>query len=298
MLDGKIVSRETITDIEVVSGVDWITITSQEEVIFNVVHSFFLSWLDFINDEDGDIKPVRWQFKGGYVGLALPGFRIGRGKQGYIAILSASCCNNLYSDIINLVPIKITRMDLYVDASVAPMAITGLAEKCYRDLSIGALKARDYALVQNTKGGETLYVGSRSSANFGRLYDKGSEKAESVGQLFRYEIETKPPVAQALSEELTQAEYSDVPRFISSYVHNWFKARGIRPVFTPTDFVNQVNIGTMVSDEKRQLNWLKSHVRGTVQRLINKGREREVIEALGLTYYDLDKISHPLDKSR
>jgi len=172
---------------------------------------------------------------------------------------------------------KCTRVDLAVTHRLESPS-KGLAAHLYTQVQENP--GRRSSLILNSKGGSTLYVGSRTSQFFGRVYDKGAEEECEAGIFWRWELECKKPVAEPFVARLLDCE--DVSRETMAQVWHWFESRGITPLWQVTNAYNAIEIGISVTTSEKQLTWLKEQVRPTVGRLILAGFEGEAREALGL----------------
>lgn len=95
-----------------------------------------------------------------------------------------------------------TRLDLAVDA----VGVSCDERHIYLQSMVGNVRgtARNFSLMENSNGGKTLYVGSRSSERFIRLYDKASESGLDGVLWHRLELETKGMVARSVATLLLQ----------------------------------------------------------------------------------------------
>lgn len=91
---------------------------------------------------------------------------------------------------------KLTRLDLFCDVRLE-LQTEDLSRKMY-DKMPAKIKSRA-RLVESATGG-TLYVGSRRSQLMLRVYDKSEYYGESLGQVWRYEIEVKGVRAARISD--------------------------------------------------------------------------------------------------
>lgn len=105
-----------------------------------------------------------------------------------------------------------TRIDLAVDCPD-----TFDQYDLYATLSAGQAKtaSRTHQLIQSNKGW-TIYVGSRTSEKFLRIYDKQAE-AGLEEPLTRVELECKGDYAEAISAYVLQHGYSHFPEIIRAY---------------------------------------------------------------------------------
>lgn len=267
----------------VTTGVDWFTVTTREDRIG-------MGWLDvFIAQErlsiaTGGGKAVglrnRW-----YEGNSIDGLSWGYSpKNGYILIASSDMANRLWQSAYVPGRAKCTRVDLAVTVILKKQE-EGLALRSYNDRR-SLSKSRRYSCVMNSKSGQTLYVGSRTSESYGRLYDKGVETGiVSGGYCWRYEIELKKPLSDAMVLTLLdRVNQTDKPELLlTTIVYNWFAERGIKPIFTPSDrarIIVQTEFSRTTNNKK--LLWLRSGVAPSVSKLMEDGLIFEVVDALGL----------------
>lgn len=139
-----------------------------------------------------------------------------------------------------------------------------------------------------------MYIGSRASRAFARVYDKGLEAGleNEQGKLWRYEIEFKKPIARQVLSALHANKYlpidvhwnEEVAQSIVSTVFVWFQARNLPPLFTRRENeAISLECEARVTSDEVSLNWLTTQVRPTVMRLAQRGKLHKVKEALGLT---------------
>lgn len=146
-----------------------------------------------------------------------------------------------------------------------------------------------FTFMENSGGGSTLYVGSRKSEMYGRLYDKQAESHERrYANCWRYEVELKNDHATDLGQRLAHSR--DAYGTIVSYVHRWYTDRGVAPLFSSDTLYVPVPQPARRTDSERKLAWLRSQVSPTVSELIAAGHYAKVLEALSL---DSDRLMHP-----
>jgi DNA relaxase NicK len=135
-------------------------------------------------------------------------------------------------------------------------------------------------LVMDTRGGQTLYFGARSSERFGRLYDKGIEsKSHKAGLRWRWEVEAKETAARMFADGLKTTASPE--SYVQGVVAGFFWSRaGVRLAqLEPSGFHKTEH---PEPSSARLLHWLASGVRPTVAKLTKVyGRER-VLHALGI----------------
>ena len=97
---------------------------------------------------------------------------------------------------------SITRLDLAKDLQGINISLDKIYQALERGEHIGT--ARKFAQIHSLDGGNTVYVGSRQSEKFIRIYNKAAQSGLSKETWFRYELETKGMVARALATMLVQ----------------------------------------------------------------------------------------------
>lgn len=97
--------------------------------------------------------------------------------------------------------LRISRLDLAKD--LTGQALDG--EAIYKRLAsgIGGGTTQKFSRIENAQGGQTIYMGSRQSERFVRLYDKAQESGDNSKPWWRLEIETKGDVARIVADALT-----------------------------------------------------------------------------------------------
>lgn len=95
---------------------------------------------------------------------------------------------------------RITRLDLAKDARMEMVNM----EKIWNSLEAGSYKgtARKIAQMRGLNAGHTIYIGSRTSERFIRLYDKAAEQGIPSLDWKRLEIELKGQAARAIASRL------------------------------------------------------------------------------------------------
>lgn len=270
------------------AGVDWVTMTSREDYVgmqwFSMYGRYKREKL-----KEGDQE---YQFNNGfYAGAGIASMRWGYSDHlGFIILISGEDAERFWQ---HLEPgsHRITRLDLCVD--FRPEKPQQLAVEIYGRIN---KKRREefpmLSLFLGPRGGDTLYVGSRHSTQFGRLYDKGVEsKTEAPGVKWRAEVEYKKPLAGAMACELILEDSVTRQQAIIDTVLHWFFDRDIE-VIPDHDSKLAINISIeqRITTADRKLAWLHSQVQPTIQRLISLGLGREVMKSLLLDQEALSKI--------
>jgi hypothetical protein len=142
-------------------------------------------------------------------------------------------------------------------------------------------------LISGYGTGDTLYVGSRSSDVFIRIYDKWREsKLNAEFQYaWRFEVELGGDAAKrAWRGDITDGEYPgmlDVASIVSAYM----RRRGIELPELSGVYAREIPKPDKDTDaQTRSLQWLRNQVSPTIGRLLTDGIELDqVLDALGLS---------------
>jgi DNA relaxase NicK len=176
---------------------------------------------------------------------------------------------------------NVTRLDLQVTIDGVP-AGTNLAGESLRRLRRNLSRRGrpvEWSYLLTRQRGATLYLGSRESAVYARLYDKSAEQgSEHLGGKWRYEIETKADVALRIARELVAS--NSARQLVVGTVHEHFLSRGIAPAFDGEGEAVSTTPQSHESDDERRLAWLRDQVSVVVARLGAAGRADDVARAL------------------
>lgn len=190
---------------------DWIAFTFKE-----LTHDS-VAWLhQFASSETGTPDTAR----NGYAecerqtsGL-LHSWHNGREEMGHHVVISGTALRNILEqektsqrsllETILHAKGSITRLDLAIDAQNELVDYDHIWACLERRQYTG--NAQKTARLQGSDGGNTIYIGSRTSERFLRLYDKAIQSGVSDISWARLELETKGMVARGLANLLSTTE--------------------------------------------------------------------------------------------
>jgi len=132
--------------------------------------------------------------------------------------------------------------------------------------------------------GDSCYVGSRSSEQMLRCYDKGKESGETrYNGSWRWEIEYKGQRASQAWETLCEAQ--DAAQSIVATVETWLAERGIAlgPAVGGSGCI-LTRVARGEGDDSARLEWLTRSVAPMIARLIDRCGHSAVYSALGLPF--------------
>lgn len=264
-------------------AVDWITITASDEKRRLEILNRFLRLKEalLLMHE----LPKSWSFRG-YSGFSIGSARWGTRDDSDILILSGEDCQAFWRIFAGWAT-NCSRLDL---------AVTARTTRCYPrllDTYISMLREGDSAMLKRTVKvarcdgtGKTLYVNSRNTDQFGRIYDKGAQLGLplDIHRLWRYEIELKNERAHKTIKQLLSTELEESwPQSICSTVWEWFNQRELPPIFSRQSGLGlDLELHASITSVSQKLNWLTRGVSPTIKTLIDAGYKNEVINALGL----------------
>lgn len=281
------VSRETLYTLESAS-IDWLTLTGKTDRGEERVGGMDI-WQYFS-------KATKEWSGNGYKGYFCPETKIRYGirnrKDGNVEEMivssgreSAGLAEFIYRSGTYL---KATRCDIqstvFLDTKDVGVALRGY--EMLSHLSGEGIKpagARQFSLVRSGRG-DTLYVGSRGSkTKLFRLYDKGGEEGEGVGQRWRQEVQFNRKYAESALRKYTEVMFdadliSDIT--VSQFVDGCgFSLTRESKGGEATEIEKRADKET---DYEQKLGWLRRCVRPVVRYLAQEGLESEVKDALGI----------------
>lgn len=204
----------------------------------------------------------------GYDGWTGGGASLGSRPDGTILRLSGRRAASMGRDILRS-DAHVSRIDVQAtvrfnrDVQALARHHAGEARRSQR----AGAQPRHLRLERSFGRGDTLYVGSRVSNYFGRVYDKWRESGDAgYRHSWRYEVEAKGAGALAVTSALTQAPGDEGA--IEALVFSWWAARGIHPRYRPAGARALGPIPARTSELDTRLRWLLHQVRPVIWKVI------------------------------
>jgi DNA relaxase NicK len=184
--------------------------------------------------------------------------------------------------------VKTTRVDLCVDIALTKPSrgwLRSLREN--EEFQAVQNKANRKTTVIESDTGDTLYIGSRVSGRFGRIYDKSLAYGVDLGYVYRFELETKKQVAPAVFKRLFPEKedstfswdcFSDRVRGI---IQTQFSQWGLNLNLSSSQ-KEKIKAELRVSTIDTQLEYLSRSVAPMLVRLERAGYQQQAFEALGI----------------
>jgi hypothetical protein len=267
-------TRPTVKEAQV----DWLTLTFKEGGPWIRAKANALA-LQAAEARDGEDTTPVW-FKG-YTGEQCGRVGILQRDDGGLIRVSGALADEAFPHLQPLAS-NVSRIDLAVTLRLPPGYPNPMKEGYARGPTMvpprGA--APDYQLIEHSRKGTTLYVGSRTSPRFGRVYDKWAEsQLDFYRGCTRYELEAKSRLAARLAAVVASAP--DRRSTIRAVVRDYFEPRGVTVDCDDDDPDVRVSAYRPRTSDLSRLHWLSTQVKGVADDLRARGRGADVDAALG-----------------
>lgn len=264
--------------LKAVGSVDYLSLTLREAAL---VETMARAGEHLLMRQSALGYETREAFMHGYALQRCGDIQVGRSPHGvWISLIGHTA--DLYWRRFQHYGATATRVDLALTAEFSqPLKDCALHGYNHAVSAYGEASRRKYALVQSQGGGQTLYVGSRKSSMFGRLYDRGI-KAGTHGQayLWRWEVEYKADKASTVWTALQNS--SDVSTLSAGLVTSWFATREVESPSVSLVHALPLSTHTVAPTIDNRLEWMRQQVRPSVKKLMDGGHAEAVLKALGV----------------
>lgn len=264
------------------SGVDWLTITKPTDA------PHIQKWVRQLQQHIERVAEYGNQLQKrvllGYTGISSGNCFIGRRDDGYLAQFTGSYADGLISGLYDA-DCHIPRIDVQVTAQYAVMPPDEVnnayiaATRANNELP--AARRRKLTTICGSDGGATLYIGSMSSEQRGRMYNKEVQSEDiTYTRCWRYEVVFKNHLATRVAERIATSEI-DPSELCMRIVAAWYRARGVQ-LNWDTGVAHEVLPlqRSLPTDLERSLSWLRQQVRPTIRRLCEAGMRDTLVEIL------------------
>jgi len=224
----------------------------------------------------------------GYTGYSSGNCFIGENTTRYFCQFTGHHANDYFADVYRR-DMHVSRVDVQVSVRF-PVMPPHIAKKGYKDAklandSLPAGRRRKIHIIIGSDGGDTLYVGSPSSEQRGRIYNKEVQSQDvSYERTWRYEVVFKNDYATNVCNTMPFDISARIMR-ITALAALWYEARGIE---TPWGYNEQETvlplIKTLPSDVETKLNWIATQVVPSIQYLCDAGYRDTLKELLACLF--------------
>lgn len=145
---------------------------------------------------------------------------------------------------------------------------------------------------KGNNGGCTVYLGSKDSEHFIRIYDKGAESAkQEYANAWRYEVVLKNDYATEAAHTLFLAQY-DAHERILAFISAYLKKRSILSDWEGIDSKAVLYTITKArTDRDTALWWLENQVLPALDKAKKLGYYGDCLRALGILEHSFDIVS-------
>lgn len=223
----------------------------------------------------------------GYNGVSAGNCFFGEGVQGSFLQLTGAHAN-VWFDMAYAASCKFSRLDIQITAKYEEQNVT-IAKEAY-DAAIRSneglpiYRRRKLWIIVGSDGGDTFYLGSSSSEQRGRIYNKEVQSEDvAYTRCWRYEVVLRNDLSTGYARQRAtfgpERAYRDV-----SFVVDWFDRRGVTVLGVQSGLVEVIPIErTRPTDVERKLRWLQEQVQPSVRYLLTVIDREAILLALGLT---------------
>jgi DNA relaxase NicK len=262
------------------SGIDWITLSFTDQKRGQI--ALTKASLLFQQEHSAGDDKHTWNLFG-YEGFRCGGIRFGTRYDSALIQLSGPLAQQHWNEFLPL-STNCSRLDLQVTARY-DLESSSIIARHYKTAVRGYRKtsgSKKVTLLRSTDGSSTIYIGSRLSERFGRVYQKDREsRLEHYQNSVRYELELKGKTAVTIATQLsTGGSPGDAS---AQLVTNWFNDASIYYLLPEHDRDSFIRVSRKRRDASSRLEWLTTDVRPAVKNLLERGYYNEVMIALGLT---------------
>lgn len=266
------------------SGVDWLSMT------LGLTEPYNAQWrrngTKYIENLSATGYSVRPRALLGYIGVSADNCFIGVREDGTLLQLTGFHADLAFEDVWHPTA-RVPRLDVQVTVQwdILPTNVIDIAYiksvSAANELPRG--RRRKVWKIVGNNGGETLYIGSSSSEQYGYIYNKEVQSEDPLyTRCWRYEVRFKNDLAQGVFKQLQLPEF-ERHQMIAAIVGLWFMKRGVDVPWTADQLGDILPIvKTRPSDVERQLQWLERQVKPVVNRLDTAGFMDQAMRALGL----------------
>lgn len=266
------------------SGVDWISCTlGVNELDYHVWRGDATHALEVVAKEGHQVVPRRML---GFEGLSAGNCFVGQNETHTYAQFSGSYADMAFEYVMHP-KVHVSRIDLQSTVKLVIMD-KNIAKGAYREAtlankSLPESRRRKLWIIVGSDGGDTFYLGSASSEQRGRLYNKEVQSEDILySRCWRYEVVFKNDLGSAIAREIPEAP-DNRAAFCNAAVKAWYQRRGVLCALLggSTDLILPI-IRTKPTDIERKMHWIAKQVYPTVAYLCEQGYRDTLLVLLGL----------------
>lgn len=267
---------------ELTSGIDWVSCSlHRESADYQQWRGNVLSALERVSKEGYQIESRRLL---GYEGLSAGNCFFGENEAGSFAQFTGEKADWAFDYTIHP-KVHYSRIDVQTSVKYREYQ-ANIGKRAYRD-SIRANEAlppgrkRKVWIIVGSDGGDTCYIGSASSGQRCRIYNKERQSDDvRYKRAWRYEVVFKNELATSFAANLSTTTLNRAQYCLETCIA-WCATRGVDvSSFGDGGGVVLPLQRTLPTDVEKKLNWLKTQVRPTIAYLCELGFRDTLTEVL------------------
>lgn len=269
---------------KVTAGIDWLSCTlGRDELDYQVWRGDTLYALQKVCDEGYTLTPRKLL---GYEGYSAGNCFVGENDKTGYAQFTGEKADWAYEYTVHP-KAHYSRIDVQMTIKTDVMNVKE-GKRCYRaamdnNKGLPSGRRRKIWLIIGSDGGDTCYIGSQSSDQRARIYNKEVQSEElQYTRCWRYEVVFRNWLATGIAREnlnsTVKREY-----VCMALVLEWLTKRGVSipNVVCGTTIVLPIE-RTRPTEVETSIRWLREQVRPTLRRLIEAGYRASAFEAIGI----------------
>lgn len=266
------------------TGIDWFSATLAAG--HNLSGQTYAAAMDFLTHQQEQGNTAKEATLLGYKGVICGKCFVGEREDGILCRSTGGISTDFYEAVYHP-DMHVSRLDLqvsvWIDTASSHLGRQARLDAAYWRATHPKEARRKITAIDDEDGGYTLYIGSKSSEHFCRLYDKGAESRQEYYEgCWRYEVELHNDAATQVAHFILENSLQ-LETVVGSTVRTYYTQRGVAlPWYTQEEMNALRPVAVLQSDDSRSLRWLAAQVRPTVARLRSRGYTSSVLEALGL----------------
>lgn len=273
--------RNAVID-KVTSGVDWISATLGREEIDN--QTWLYDAIHALEEVQSVGNTYRRRSLLGFDGWESGGCFVGSNDKLHYAQFAGSYAHQAYT-YLEHPKVHCSRIDLQVTIQYSDELLKEgryqYARALRHNKALPTHRQRKIHLFAGSDGGDTVYVGSPSSEQRGRIYNKDKQSNDTAyKRSWRYEAVYRNQYADHVYRRCI-SEGVEVNTSIIQTVVEFFRERGIS-ILGLGDWQGRPVSVTKAADTdvERKLRWIRNQVVPTIRKLAELGYAEELMEAI------------------
>jgi hypothetical protein len=266
------------------AGIDYLSMTMKQDNP-NAVN-WHTSAIAYLKEIATDAQLIDMSRRLGYDGWSFGGSFVGERDRDILAIFSGERAKRAFV-LLYRSDVHVSRIDVQTSFRYrhnADNVAEVVRNQVMRDnRTIGVARQRNATLITDLRGGATCYVGTRTSEQFARIYNKEAESNDPAYKgVWRYEVQLKNRLAVKTAEQFATKTYTP-ENYGAVFVKQWLHHRGVSvPWKAEAELLPLPKRDTTPTQLEQKIEWLRTQVRPALRVLLKYGLRDAILEALGL----------------